>query len=135
MSAQIIEREGKPEYAVLPYNEYLNLLELAEGVQDAADAREAMRELASGEDEAIPSEIVDRLTAGEEHPLKIWREYRKLTQEALGNAAGIGKSYICQIEAGSKSGSAKVLKALAETLQVDIDDLLVEHGHERTGTA
>ncbi len=30
MSAQIIERGGKPEYAVLPYDEYLALLELAE---------------------------------------------------------------------------------------------------------
>ena len=29
MSAQIIEREGKPEYAVVPYNEYLELLALA----------------------------------------------------------------------------------------------------------
>ncbi|WP_417539468.1 hypothetical protein [Marinobacter sp.] len=45
MSVQIIEREGKPEYAVLPYNDYLNLLELAEDVRDAADAIEAMREL------------------------------------------------------------------------------------------
>ena len=59
MSAQIIEREGKPEYAVLPYNEYMKLLELAEGVQDAADAREAMRELVSGECIFWPIPITD----------------------------------------------------------------------------
>ncbi|MEX0606050.1 MAG: helix-turn-helix transcriptional regulator [Marinobacter sp.] len=126
MSAQIIEREGKPEYAVLPYTEYLELLELVEDVQDAVDAREAMLELASDKDEAIPAEIVSRLIAGNEHPLKIWREYRELTQEALDNAAGVGKSYTSQIEAGSKSGSARVLKSLSETLGVDMDDLLVE---------
>ncbi|MBQ0831310.1 MULTISPECIES: helix-turn-helix domain-containing protein [unclassified Marinobacter] len=126
MSAQIIERGGKPEYAVLPYDEYLALLELAEDVRDAEDAREAIRELVSGEDEAIPAEIADRLIAGDEHPLKVWREYRELTQEALGNVAGVGKSYVSQIEAGSKTGSAKVLKALAEVLRVDIGDLLVE---------
>lgn len=126
MSAQIIEREGKPEYAVLPYHEYLELLKLAEEVQDIKDAREAMREIASGEDEAIPSEVADRLLSEEEHPLKVWREYRGLTQEALGSAAGVGKSYISQIEAGSKAGSAKVLKALAAELRVDVDDLLVE---------
>lgn len=124
MSAQIIEREGKPEYAVLPYEEYLKLLELAENRRDAEDARESMRELASGEDEAIPAVVVNRLLSGEEHPLKVWREYRGLTQEALGSGAGVGKSYISQIEAGSKSGSAKVLKALAEALSVDMDDLL-----------
>ena len=49
MSAQIIEREGKPEYAVLPYDEYLKLVELAEDVRDLADAKKATLELASGE--------------------------------------------------------------------------------------
>ena len=124
MSAQIIEREGKPEYAVLPYHEYLRLLQLVEDVQDAADAKDSMRELVSGEDEAIPAEIVGRLVAGDDHPLKVWREYRGLTQDVLGKAAGVGKSYISQIEAGSKTGSARLLMALAEALQVDIDDLL-----------
>jgi len=125
MTAQIIEKAGKPEYAVLPYEEYLQLLELAEDTKDAMDARKAMEELRSGEDEAIPSEIVDRLLSGEEHPLKVWREYRGLTQEGLGQAASIGKSYISQIEAGRKTGSAKVLKAFASALRVDMDDLLV----------
>ncbi len=126
MSAQIIEREGKPEYAVLPYSDYLRLLELAEDVRDTADAIEAMRELVSGEDEVIPAEVVVRLIARKDHPLKVWREYRGLTQEALGNSVGAGKSYISQIEAGNKIGSAKVLKALAEELQVDMEDLLLE---------
>lgn len=70
MTAQIIEREGKPEYAVLPFEEYLQLLELAEDAQDLADAREAERALARGEDEAIPADIARRLIAGEEHPLR-----------------------------------------------------------------
>lgn len=126
MSAQIIEREGKPEYAVLPYHEYLELLELAEDVRDAADARAAMAELEAGADEAVPSEVAARLIAGEDHPLKVWREHRGLTQEALGNAASVGKSYVSQIEAGSKAGSTKVLKALAVALRVDVDDLLAE---------
>lgn len=126
MTAQIIEREGKPEYAVLPFEEYLQLLELAEGAQDLADARQAERALARGEDEAIPADVARRLIAGEEHPLKVWREYRGLTQEALGNYAGVGKSYISQIEAGNKSGSVRVMSSLARTLAVDLDDLLVE---------
>lgn len=124
MTAQIIEKAGKPEYAVLPYEEYLQLLELAEDTKDAMDAHRAMEELRAGEDEAIPAEIVDRLLSSEEHPLKVWREYRGLTQEGLGQAAGVGKSYISQIEAGRKTGSAKLLKALAGALNVDIDDLL-----------
>ena len=124
MSAQIFEREGKPEYAVLPYDEYLKLLELSEDAQDIEEAREATRELERGDDEAISAEIVERLVSGDEHPLKIWREYRGMTQEALGSAAGVGKSYFSEIEAGNKSGSARVLKTLAETLEVDMDDLM-----------
>ena len=126
MSAQIIEREGKPECAVLPYDEYLKLVELAEDVRNLAEAKRATLELSSGEDETIPVETVHRLMAGNDHPLKIWREYRQLTQEVLGATAGVGKSYISQIESGSKFGSAKVLKALAEALQVDVDDLLAD---------
>ena len=62
--------------------------------------------------------------SGDEHPLKIWREYRGYTQESLGTEAGIGKSYVSQIEAGTKTGSTKVLRAIAKALQVEIDDLL-----------
>ena len=82
MSAQIIEREGKPEYAVVPYNEYLELLALAEDAQDAADASAAMKELAIGEDETVPGDIAERLITGKEHLVKIWREYRGLTHKA-----------------------------------------------------
>lgn len=125
MSAQIIEKEGKPEYAVIPYSEYQQLLDLAENAQDQMDGNIALDELARGDDEVIPGEVVDRFLEGKEHPLKIWREYRGLTQEVLGRNAGVGKSYISQIEAGNKVGSAKVLKALAAALRVDMDDLLV----------
>lgn len=78
----------------------------------------------SAEDEEIPASIVTSLLSGDEHPLKIWREYRGYTQESLGNEVRIGKSYVSQIEAGSKTASTKVLGALAKALRVDIDDLL-----------
>jgi DNA-binding XRE family transcriptional regulator len=124
MSVQIIEKSGKPEYAVIPYAEYQELLEIAQDARDIQDADAALAALSTGEDEAIPASVVARLLSGDEHPLKIWREYRGYTQESLGNEAGIGKSYVSQIEAGSKTASTKVLGALARALQVDIDDLL-----------
>ena len=87
MSVQIIEKSGKPEYAVIPYAEYQALLEMAR------------------EDESIPAAVSERLVLGDEHPLKVWREYRGYTQESLGAEAGIGKSYVSQIEAGTKTGA------------------------------
>ena len=124
MSVQIIEKSGKPEYAVIPYAEYQELLEMAQDARDIQDADVAMAELSAGEDESIPAAIAKSLMSGDEHPLKIWREYRGYTQESLGTEAGIGKSYVSQIEAGTKTGSTKVLRAIAKALQVEIDDLL-----------
>ena len=123
---QIIEKDGKPEYAVVPFKYYQRLLELAEDAEDIAAADAAKAELDRGEDEVIPSEIARRLIDGQEHPLKIWREYRGLTQEALANQVESTKSYISQIEAGKKSGSVVLIKQLAAALHVDMDDLVQE---------
>lgn len=122
MNVQVIEKNGVPEYAVIPYEEYQRLVEQAEESEDLRDAEAAVRAIKEGE-ETIPEDVVERLLSGEEHPIKVWREYRGLTQEALGKKAGIGKSYISQLEARSKTGSSRVLRALAEALGVDMDDL------------
>ncbi|GIK38819.1 MAG: hypothetical protein BroJett011_26520 [Chloroflexota bacterium] len=37
MNVQIIERDGKPEWAVIPYELYLQLAEEAEMLQDIGD--------------------------------------------------------------------------------------------------
>ena len=42
MSVQIIEKSGKPEYAVIPYAEYQELLEMAQDARDIQDADVAM---------------------------------------------------------------------------------------------
>ena len=125
MSVQVIEKNGVPEYAVIPYKEYQRLVEKAEEAQDLTDAEAAVRAIEEGE-ETVPEAVVERLLSGEEHPIKVWREYRGLTQKSLGERAGVGKSYISQLEARSKSGSTRVIKALADALSVDMDDLLEE---------
>jgi len=88
------------------------------------DGDAALASVSAEEEEAIPASFVARLLSGYEHPLKIWREYRGYSQESLGREAGIGKSYVSQVEAGAKMGSTQVLGALAKALKVDIDDLL-----------
>ena len=121
---QIIERDGKPEYAVVPIDEYKKLLELAEDVEDVRAYDRAMGELDRGEDELIPGDVASRLLLDGEHPLKVWREFRKLTQEDLADQAGVTKSYISQIESGDKPGSVALLKRISAALDVDVDDLV-----------
>jgi len=81
---------------------------------DAAKARE---------EETFPAEIADRLIGGE-NPVRVLRDYRGLTQLQLAKAAGIGRPYLAELEAGRKQGSVSVLRAIAAALAVELDDIL-----------
>jgi PHD/YefM family antitoxin component YafN of YafNO toxin-antitoxin module len=56
MSVQMIEKNGKPEWAVLPYEEYERLVEEAEMLRDVRAYDEAKKAVAAGE-ELVPSEV------------------------------------------------------------------------------
>ena len=122
MKVQTINRDGKPEYVVLPWAEYQALLEAAEDSIDGALLEAFRQKLATGQEETIPATIVDMLLAGA-NPVKVWREYRGLTQEALANQAGISKAYLCQIVTGKREGAIKTLRAIATALGVTVDEL------------
>ena len=124
MSAQIIQKDGKAEFAVVPIEEYNRLLSMAEDLEDLVAYDKAIAELESGEDEAIPAEIIARLVAGDEHPLKVWREFRGMTQTGLADQAGVSQGQVALIEGGKRQGTVDVLKGLARVLGVDLDDLV-----------
>ena len=71
----------------------------------------------------FPLLFVDRLLAAEA-PLRVWREYRQLTQVALAQASGVNRVQIVEIEAGRSTGSVHTLYKLATALDVDVDDLI-----------
>ncbi len=123
MNVQVIERNGQPEWAVLPYADYERLLALLEDRQDAEDATHIMEALARGEEESVPHDVARRLMNGEA-PLRVWREYRGLSQAALAEAAGVTQSMVTMMETGRRTGKAKTLKRLAEALGVAVDELL-----------
>jgi len=123
MSAvQIIEKNGRPEWAVIPYTDYQRLLELVADAQDIRDIELFHAALDAGQEELVPAEIADRILDGES-PLRVWREHRRMTQQTLAHAAGVGKSYVSQIESGRKTGTVETLSRLAQALEVDLDDL------------
>ncbi|MEO5330482.1 MAG: helix-turn-helix transcriptional regulator [Magnetococcus sp. YQC-5] len=109
---------------VLPFEVYECLINAQREAYDIADALEIRRRIASGEEESIPSEIVDRLLDGPDTKLKVWREYRGLTLRKLAKDAGCSSAYLSEIESGKKSGSVRIMKALALALRVDLDDLV-----------
>ena len=123
MSVQVIERNGKPEWAVLPYETYLQLVEQAELLQDLRDYGQTKAALENGVEEIIPLEVAYALLDGE-NPVKVWREQRGLSQAQLAEAAGISTPYLSQIETGKRKASLKVLSAIADRLGVILDDLV-----------
>lgn len=96
-------------------------IEALEAERDALALRLAVIQDAGVEQ--APAEIVRRLAAGES-PVRVWREYRRLTARALAAQAGISPSMLSEIETGEKDGSVRTLAALARLLRVDVDDLL-----------
>ena len=124
MSAQSIEKNGKAEFAVVPIVEYNLLLEKADELDDVTAFDKAMHELGIGQDELVPAEVARRLVGSQESPLKVWREFRGMTQEQLAEQAGISQGQVALIEGGKREGKVSVLKALANALNVDLDDLV-----------
>jgi DNA-binding XRE family transcriptional regulator len=122
MSVQVIERDGKPEWAVIPYEEYERLVEEAEMLQDVRAYDEAKQAIATGE-ELVPSEVTYAILDGAS-PVRVWREYRGLTQQQLAQTAGISVPYLSQIESGKRRGSAEVLVAIAKALGLSLDDIV-----------
>ncbi len=122
MNIQIIERNGSPEWAVIPYEEYLRLVEEAEMLSDIRDYDAALEEIEQGE-ELVPSEVVYAILDGE-NPIRVWREYRGYTQKELAESAGISKPYLSQIETGKRTGTTEVLSAIARALDLTIDDIV-----------
>ena len=125
---QIIERDGKPEWAVLPYEEYLQLLDQSELLEDIRDFDTINAAIDRREEELIPAEVVNAILDGE-NPIKVWREYRELTQQQLADTAGISKPYLSQIETGKRTGTTEILSAIAKALDVSLDEVITTNNN------
>lgn len=100
MNVQVIERDGEPEYAVLPWAQYQALLQ------------------AAGRPTAVEAEV----TAGAQpnlSQLAALREAKALSVEQLARSVGISPHYLGMIESGERKPDAAILRALAWHLGVD----------------
>lgn len=123
MTVQFIEIAGQ-KLAMIPVMEYEQLIEAAEDRADivAAAAAEAKRE--AGE-EYVPKDVVDRLLAGE-NPLRVWRTYRNLSLDELGEIVGRQSSFLSKLERGENEGGVRLWVSLAKALGVSLEDLVAD---------
>jgi len=120
MKAQIIAKNGKPEYAVIPYADYLRMLESLDYKADVLAVAEFHERYAAGREQLVPARIVRRELEGES-PIKLWREHRGLTQQALADMCGISKPYLSQLESGKRQGTIETLTVVARALDVSLE--------------
>ena len=107
-NVQIISRDGKPEYAVIPYVEYLRLVDK---VDDSDNAR-------------IPHEVVELVIEKEFNLLKAWRKHLRLTQKEVARRAGITQSALSQMERTIGNNRTVTLEKLAKALRVETGQLV-----------
>ncbi len=113
---QFIERDGQAEFAIVPIEIWKRIAPLIEDLDD-----ETLFDQAKAADDGfhVPMQVLDAELAGA-HPIRAWRDYRGITQDALSTAAGISKPYLSQIEGGKRTGTYKKLAAIAKALGVPV---------------
>ena len=101
---------------------------MRDALEDAAD-REALRQSRASGEELVPNALVGRLADGG-NPVRVWREYRRLTVTALARRAKMSNARLSAIENGGAIGSvaARTLRDIADALGVTVDDLLPSAG-------
>jgi DNA-binding XRE family transcriptional regulator len=123
MKPQVIEKDGQPEWVVIPYAEYKRLIEAAEVAEDVRDYDAIKEALGSGREELVPADVADRLLGGE-NPVRVWRKHRGLSGSDLAGACGLSPAAVSQIENGKRVPSVETLKAIAAVLNVALEDLV-----------
>ncbi|WP_327438550.1 helix-turn-helix transcriptional regulator [Pseudomonas donghuensis] len=105
MGIQVISRDGQPEYAVVPWEQYQALLKAAgQGEPGAA--------------ESTPSNITDSASLPSFSELARLREGKGLAPEQLARSVGISPVYLALIENGERQPDAAIRRSLAWELGV-----------------
>jgi len=101
---QIIEHNGEPAFAIIPYEDYLKLIP-----QD--------------KDEYIPNEVVGLMVKKRYNSIKAWRIYLGLTQKEIAQRAGITQAALSQMEKSDNELKTATLEKLAKAMGLSIEQI------------
>ena len=122
------QKTPRGEVAILPRKDYEALVvKASEADEDAGTARlvaRARNEIAGGAP-LLPKQVVDRLANGE-HPVRVLREWRDVTQMYLSFKTNLSQGHISDIENGRRTGTVAALRLIADVLKVPLDLLVKE---------
>ena len=127
LSVQIIEKDGNPQFAVVPIETYREIVAKLRDIEDYAAIDQAILEDRDGR--TVPAETVNAILSGVS-PLRAWRENYGINVASLAKQVGVSKSYLSQIENRRKRGTLSLYRRISLVLGVPIDDL-VEWSNQR----
>lgn len=123
MNVQIIEKDGKPEWAVIPYREYQKFRDAQEDAEDIKDIEANLKAIKEGHEITIPGEVTFAMLDGIS-PIRAWRKYQKIKMNELARKVGISPAYLSQIENGKRNPTIDTLKAIAKELNLEVEVLI-----------
>ncbi len=82
---QFIEKDGKPQFVVIPIEKYKEFLVMLDDIEEYSAIDQMLIDYQDGD--TVPGEIVNAILKGSP-PLRAWREYRGFTLDALANRIG-----------------------------------------------
>ncbi|MFZ3045904.1 MAG: helix-turn-helix transcriptional regulator [Desulfatirhabdiaceae bacterium] len=104
---QIIRDNGVPMFVVVPYQEYLRLVEF----QDI--------------ETTIPHEVVEKSLVEELGLVRAWREYKGLSQGVVAKKMGISQAAYSQMERPGARLRKKTLEKIAAALEIEVGQLKI----------
>ena len=119
-TAQTVTLNGS-DFVIIQKKDYEKLLSTYEDYLDIMEALEVKNKAKSGEEDLIPSNVIDEIYDKNTNRLIAYRKFRGLSQQQLADKAKVSKSTIAKIESGESKGSIAVFKKLSMVLKVDAD--------------
>jgi len=121
----------------------INLAELVETLRRRVErleeellllrAEKVAERIDRGEEQTFPAALARRVFVDNEHPIRVFREWRGLTQQQLAELAGTSKNYISQLETGHRRPGSRLLYKIAKALDVPADILCDPDEEDATG--
>ncbi|MES1991039.1 MAG: helix-turn-helix transcriptional regulator [Pseudomonadota bacterium] len=116
---------GQTQFVVLTAEDYALLMQTVDAARELMNVRAALTGKTAdrmGGKDGVPAPVAHRIAEGQ-NPVRVWRECRGLKAVALARAAGISPAYLSEIETGKKDGTFRTMAAIAQVLNVSLDDL------------
>ena len=112
MPPTILETDGKPTFVVLPYEEYLELI----------DGKPATKTRIPGDD-SVPHEVVRMQVKNDWSLIRAWREYLGITQTEMASRLDIRQPSYAAMEAVDARPKKITQERIAAALGVSLEQI------------